>query len=436
MIGFTRSLSSPPEPTLATTGFLLDCRTPDSSHGKISRLHFESRVSDTAPTRRSARPLPMTPPGEVPLTRRQARSLARPAPSTPTVRSDVDLESVESAHRTAMHTMVKVAEKDAPFASSTGPTLLRAADHRTSEEPSSAFLDEFEAASRTWSFKDQATERDGSSTAPGTTMPNFPSRGSSGRTKAQGCGSRKAHNSLKRITAASFSLGVLSLVGLLTVGMTTPAEALPHGHPPAVVAGHTLDPDSDEIRPDSDEIQAYVAPAQVSNAEVSRGGDYSVATLTTLASTAGISNLSNSVFTNDRTCSIQWPYAIGVPITSGFGMRDGRMHEGTDFVPGAGAEIQAIADGVVRTATDMGGAFGVTIVIDHVVDGQKVSSRYAHMEYDSRQVEVGDTVSVGEYIGRTGNSGRSFGAHLHFELLLGGTTATDPLPWLRSHASC
>jgi len=188
--------------------------------------------------------------------------------------------------------------------------------------------------------------------------------------------------------------------------------------------------------PDSDAIQAYVAPAQVQNVDVSRDGDYSVASLVNLAGTVGIANLSNSVFTNDPTCSIQWPYAVGVPITSGYGMRNGRMHEGTDFVPCAGAQIQAIADGVVRTSTDSGGAFGVTIVIDHVVDGQQVSSRYAHMEYDSRQVEVGDTVSVGEYIGRTGDTGRSFGAHLHFEIRLGGTTATDPLPWFRTYATC
>lgn len=147
-------------------------------------------------------------------------------------------------------------------------------------------------------------------------------------------------------------------------------------------------------------------------------------------------NYSSAVFTNNPDCAIQWPYAVGVPMTYGFGMRDGKMHEGTDFVPGVGAHIQAIAEGVVATSTDNGGAYGVTIVIDHRVDGQLVSTRYAHMEYDSRQVEVGDTVDVGQYIGRTGDTGRSFGAHLHFEVLLNGTTATDPLPWLEDYATC
>lgn len=235
-----------------------------------------------------------------------------------------------------------------------------------------------------------------------------------------------------RLNATTFSAGVVGIVALLTVGMTMPAEALPHEHAEAAptAAGDTLYDASSEA------VQAYVAPAEVRSAELVRGENYAVESLVDLAGTVGISNFSDSVFSNDTACAIQWPYAVGVPITYGFGMRSGRMHEGTDFIPGAGAQIQSIADGVVRESTDSGGAFGVTIVIDHVIDGQKISSRYAHMEYDSRQVSVGDTVRVGQYIGRTGNTGRSFGAHLHFEILRNGTTAIDPLPWLRSYANC
>jgi murein DD-endopeptidase MepM/ murein hydrolase activator NlpD len=222
---------------------------------------------------------------------------------------------------------------------------------------------------------------------------------------------------------------VISLVGLMTVGMTTPAEALPHEHTTPAVAGDVVDPGPDEI-------QAYVTPSQMQSIDITRTENYSVASLVDLAGTVGISNFSDSVFTNDQTCSIQWPYAVGVPMSYGFGMREGGMHQGIDLTPGAEAQIQAIADGVVRTATDDGGGYGVTIVIDHVVNGEQVSSRYAHMEFGSRQVEVGDTVSVGQYIGRTGNSGRSFGAHLHMEILENGTTPIDPVPWLRSNATC
>ena len=104
-----------------------------------------------------------------------------------------------------------------------------------------------------------------------------------------------------------------------------------------------------------------------------------------LASESGITNFSN-FFVNDPNSPIQWPFAVGVPISYGFGMRVGTMHEGVDFTPGEGSPIQAIADGVVRESTDSGGAFGVHIVIDHVIDGQLVSSSYSHMQYGSRQV--------------------------------------------------
>ncbi len=227
----------------------------------------------------------------------------------------------------------------------------------------------------------------------------------------------------------TWSLGVVGIV-LLAVGMTTPAEALPHTHDgPATptLAGSALS---------SDAVQAYVAPASTLTTDLARDSAYGVGTVVDVASTASISNFSDTVFTNDAECAVQWPYPVGVPITYGFGMRDGRMHEGTDFIPGTGAQIQAVADGVVRIATDNGGAFGVTIVIDHLIDGDLISTRYAHMQYTSRQVEVGDTVKVGQYIGRTGNTGRSFGDHLHFEILQGGSQAIDPIPWLRSHTTC
>jgi murein DD-endopeptidase MepM/ murein hydrolase activator NlpD len=55
------------------------------------------------------------------------------------------------------------------------------------------------------------------------------------------------------------------------------------------------------------------------------------------------------------------------------------------------------------------------------------------MQYGSLQVTPGQKVKVGTFLGRTGNTGRSFGAHTHFELLQNGTTAIDPLPWLRQH---
>nr|WP_245325300.1 M23 family metallopeptidase [Microbacterium amylolyticum] len=115
-------------------------------------------------------------------------------------------------------------------------------------------------------------------------------------------------------------------------------------------------------------------------------------------------------------------------------MRWGRLHEGIDFVPGEGAPIQSIADGVVRIATEAGGAYGVNVYVDHIIDGQLVSSHYAHMQYGSLQVQAGDTVKVGDVLGNVGNTGRSYGAHLHFEVIVNGT-AIDPMPWMQEHGN-
>ncbi len=235
----------------------------------------------------------------------------------------------------------------------------------------------------------------------------------------------------RQMSAASFSVGVMGIVGLLAVGMTTPAAAVAAAN--GTDATSLLASDVVDSHGHAEDIQAWVAPGDLQSAALERDENYSSVSMGELASEEGITNYSN-FFINDQNAAIQWPFAVGVPITFGYGMRSGRMHEGADFVPGQGAEIQAIADGTVRIATSSGGAFGVTVVIDHIIDGQLVSSRYAHMLYGSLKVSVGQHVTVGTVLGNTGNTGRSYGAHTHFEILQGGTTAIDPITWLRSYA--
>jgi murein DD-endopeptidase MepM/ murein hydrolase activator NlpD len=143
-------------------------------------------------------------------------------------------------------------------------------------------------------------------------------------------------------------------------------------------------------------------------------------------------------FVNDPTSAVQWPFTQGVPISSGFGPRSvagcgfcSTNHQGLDMNPGAGTPIQAIADGVVAEVGNPSGAYGVWIIIDHVVDGQKVSSMYAHMLLGSLELSVGDTVTVGQIIGAVGSTGASTGAHLHFEIRIDGTLPVDPYAWLK-----
>lgn len=246
-------------------------------------------------------------------------------------------------------------------------------------------------------------------------------------------GSRR---NVRRIAATSFSVGVMGVVGLLTVGMTMPVSALASASgTDSVTTSQSVTTRlavGGDVAASEGAIQAYVAPAAAQAAVVDRSDGYSATTYAQMAADSGITNPSN-FYVNDPTAPIQWPFAVGVPITYGFGMRDGTMHEGADFVPGEGSPVQAIADGTVRIATEQGGAFGVTVLIDHEIDGQLISSRYGHMQYGSLQVTQGQHVKVGQFLGRTGNTGRSFGAHTHVEILQNGTTPIDPIVWLRQH---
>jgi murein DD-endopeptidase MepM/ murein hydrolase activator NlpD len=149
-----------------------------------------------------------------------------------------------------------------------------------------------------------------------------------------------------------------------------------------------------------------------------------------------------NTFTSDPRGAIQWPFPVGVPISSYFGPREAPTagastnHLGVDFTPGDGVPIQIIADGVVREVVlgDNGGC-GVNVTIDHMIGGALVSSKYCHMQRGSVQVEVGQAVKVASIVGKVGNTGVSTGAHLHLEIRLNGTEPVDPYAWLKANAS-
>ena len=103
-------------------------------------------------------------------------------------------------------------------------------------------------------------------------------------------------------------------------------------------------------------------------------------------------------------------------ITSGFGRRadpfgrGGEYHKGLDFHARVGDPVTAVADGVVSYAGVRSG-YGNVVEIDH---GNGYVTRYAH---NSRLVaHVGDLVRAGQVVARAGSTGRSTGAHVHFEV--------------------
>jgi murein DD-endopeptidase MepM/ murein hydrolase activator NlpD len=136
---------------------------------------------------------------------------------------------------------------------------------------------------------------------------------------------------------------------------------------------------------------------------------------------------------------LQWPVAQHSSISDGFGPRVppcsgcSSFHEGTDFTAGWGAKVHAIAAGVVvETGSPFNTALGVHVTIQHVIDGQVVTSVYGHMQTGSMGLRVGDKVYVGQVIGLVGSTGASTGPHLHFELHIGGTEAVNPVAWLHA----
>ncbi len=108
-------------------------------------------------------------------------------------------------------------------------------------------------------------------------------------------------------------------------------------------------------------------------------------------------------------------------LTSKFGSRWGRNHQGIDVAAKTGTPIYAADNGVVTEAKNKNNGYGNFISIDH---GNGYVTYYAHCS--ELLVSDGDVVAKGDLIGRVGNTGRSTGPHLHFEIRENGT-AKDPL---------
>lgn len=122
---------------------------------------------------------------------------------------------------------------------------------------------------------------------------------------------------------------------------------------------------------------------------------------------------------------------VGLPVhasfryTSGFGQRWGRLHAGVDMAGPVGTPIYATADGVVTHAGWSSG-YGRLITIKHDFG---LETRFGHLS--AIKVSVGQRVSRGERIGDMGNSGRSTGPHLHYEVRVGGTPV-NPMTYIKA----
>ncbi|QDI91853.1 M23 family metallopeptidase [Salicibibacter halophilus] len=107
------------------------------------------------------------------------------------------------------------------------------------------------------------------------------------------------------------------------------------------------------------------------------------------------------------------------------------MHNGID-IGGSGVPVNSSESGEVSYVGYMSG-YGNTVMVTHQIDGQTITTLYAHLA--SSNVSVGDSVSRSEQIGIMGNTGNTTGPHLHFEVHEGGwegsgVNTVDPMNYL------
>lgn len=148
-------------------------------------------------------------------------------------------------------------------------------------------------------------------------------------------------------------------------------------------------------------LESYVAPTpETGGSDESTGGGS-----TELPQAGGFYRPTSGVMTLPYM-STEYPYSSARP------------HLGVDIGAAEGTPVVSVTDGVVLQASygDNGG-YGNMIVISHNVNGTPMVSIYGHLS--SISVSAGQTVSGGQNIGAVGNTGNSFGAHLHIEMLSG-----------------
>lgn len=122
-----------------------------------------------------------------------------------------------------------------------------------------------------------------------------------------------------------------------------------------------------------------------------------------------------------------WTRPANGRYTSSFGWRTlggiSRQHRGADIANSIGTPVVSAADGVVSYAGPLS-TYGNVVMVTHSIEGQTFTTVYAHLS--TIGVSVGTQVDKGQYIAAMGNTGRSTGPHVHFEIHVGSWSASGP----------
>jgi len=233
-----------------------------------------------------------------------------------------------------------------------------------------------------------------------------------------------------RSARPAFSVLAMTFVGGLMLATSVPALAISATDTEARASVYAPVEDSISLEPQHLEV------ASEAKLEPHPAGSYAVEAAPPPIFSEVASVGSVSIVESDL---VVWPVLSPENRSSGFGPRDAPCagcstnHDGVDFNPGNGSPVMSVADGVVVLATENGGGLGVNVEVQHNIGGELITSSYAHMQYGSLQVSVGQRVSAGQQIGLVGSTGQSTGPHLHLAMFGADGVRFDGFAWLEEH---
>ena len=149
---------------------------------------------------------------------------------------------------------------------------------------------------------------------------------------------------------------------------------------------------------------------------------------------AGISSTGDLSILHHRF-PLAGPFTYGGPGARFGAGRKGHTHQGQDLAAPEGTPVRTPRGGIVKAVQYQASGAGHYVVVDGA--GEERDYVFMHLRSGSIPVREGQSVGTGQRIGEVGNTGRSFGAHLHFEVWTGrgwysGGRPVDPLPLLRA----
>lgn len=231
----------------------------------------------------------------------------------------------------------------------------------------------------------------------------------------------------KRSVRPAFSVIAMTFVGGMMIATSVPALAITatDAEPRASIYAPVVD--TIDLAPQTVEVGSEAEMATLA----AEGYAVEAAPPPIFSQVASVGSV--SLIESD---AVVWPVLNPERRSSGFGPRSAPCagcstdHDGVDFNPGAGTPVMSIADGVVVLATESGGGLGVNVEVQHNIDGELITSSYAHMQFGSIAVSVGQNVTAGQQLGLVGSTGQSTGPHLHLEMFGSDGVRFDGFAWL------